>query len=284
MKVINLLPEHINMLSNASQAESIDIDRVQKCYEQHQDVFNHLRNEILIQKEICLTAVQEIGVAELHHHIKVFNLRIEERLSRVLDKLSQSFDISKLNNDIYITIGNNRTNAIVTWHRYGTLFLFAEKIDLDYFEIIATHEITHLVQREIYSDVEAVLLIDLFFAEGVACYFSKVINPGYLNSEYICFKKECGEDMHLDFIQSRCTEIEDDFNRNEPVIFEKCLSGSFSLNGWITRIGYFIGLSVVEEISNTMTDEMILGLDLMELRRVFRETFQRLFNIAQLRV
>lgn len=278
MKVINLLPEHLHMLSTISNAKSIDMDVVQNCYDQHPKVFDHLRNDILIHKEIGLTAIEEIGAAELYRHVEDFNSKIDERLSSIIHKLSLVFDISILDNEIYITLGNNTTNAIVTWYGSGALFLFAEKISLAYLDIIATHEITHLIQRRIYSSIEDILLIDLLYAEGVACYFSKVINPGYSTSEYLNFNTDSSQDLNLDFIKVKCVEIENDFNRNEPEIIARYLSGFNQYNDWISRVGYFIGFMVVEEIARTRNDKAILRLDLMESRSAFREVFQKLIK------
>lgn len=283
MNIINLLPEHLEMLSN-NPLSKIDILKVSNVYNVYPDIYLHLKNEILKNKELCVAAIEEIGTEELISHIELFDKRFERKLSTVLEKMRSFVDLSQINSDICITVGNNSTNAIVTWHNTSTLFLFAEKIEIDYLEILLSHEITHLLQRKTYSHVEEILLIDLLFSEGVACYFSKVINQGYSDLEYINFKKGNNNDIYLQFIEVNLLEIGNDLNRNASDVYVKYLSSSIADVNWIPRIGYHIGFKVIERIAKTIPIDKIIALDLLDSRSKFKDTFELLFNINKINV
>lgn len=286
MDIINLLPNHLELLPSldklvlASQLEEIQC----KCYQGQNHIYNHLRNDIFqiekTKKDLFLNALYDLGELELKDRVSYWSEResLENTIVETIGEIEDLFRTTLDNNaSICLTVGNNTTNAIVTPLNGQTIFFFAEKLNPEYIKVLVSHELIHTIHRKNYNDANEIYLIDMLVMEGLACYYSKRLNPGLKSSEYISFKTSENDQMRTEFIKSEAKIIFEDLYSESGETFSRYLSSEHPYGNQYSRIGYDIGLAVTEKYAEKTSDQEILNLGLEESRELFKKTFEVLY-------
>ena len=284
MDIINLLPKHLKIiplldhLDLAKQLEEIKY----KCYSEHLQIYDHLRKDIFqvekSKKDICLNALCDLGKTVLEETVAYWSEQLENIIKETIGKIEDLFNIEVGGKaSICLTVGNNTTNAIVTPLNGQTIFFFAEKLNSDYIKVLVSHELIHTIHRKNYMDANQIFLVDMLVMEGLACYYSKRLNPGFDNSEYTSFKTSENDQMRTAFIKAEAKAIYEDLYSESGDVFSKYLSSTHPYGSHYARLGYDIGLEVTEKFAETMSDQDILNLGLEDSRKLFEKTFEVLY-------
>ncbi|MCM1989998.1 DUF2268 domain-containing putative Zn-dependent protease [Oceanirhabdus seepicola] len=188
---------------------------------------------------------------------------ISDNINKVCKRCSEIFEINDIKLNFITIIGLCSANAFVTGFNGRTAFYFLEKmLKKEYIDILLAHEITHLFHfSQLVSENYESTLADSIFIDGLACFVSNYLYPGFTLSEYLCFDSDCQE--WLSECNKQFNNIKSDIIHNiqstDFVYFKKYFMGDNSIKDGIpTRIGYFIGYCIVEWLNKKYTlQEMI---------------------------
>lgn len=132
-----------------------------------------------------------------------------------------------------------------------------------YLGILLTHEITHLFHfSQLLKKEYKPTIGERIFMDGLACFASSVIYPGFSKAEYLSFNST-GSKWLLDceeYLPSLKTEIIENLRSTDHFYFLRFLTDNSEYNcGIPERIGYVLGYNIVAYLNKSYKlDEMIL--------------------------
>jgi hypothetical protein len=185
------------------------------------------------------------------------------RFDKTCKRCSEVYKITELKLNFIVLVGLFKANAFVTSYNDETAFYFLEKMpDKKHLNILLAHEITHLFQFSQLNDDDYIpTLADNIFTEGLACFASSCLCPGFSLSEYICMNfgwehwiSKCM--AQFNYIKN---EVMDNLESKNSEYFTKYFVGDNAVKNSIpTRIGYLIGYYVIEHLNKKYAlDEII---------------------------
>lgn len=216
-----------------------------------------------------------------YNKINLLSGTIENDLNKICKRCSEIFDINDLKLNFVTMVGQFNANAFVTPYKGTTAFYFLEQMPEErYVDILLAHEITHLFHfsKFIGNDSKA-SLAERIFVDGLACFTSSVICPGFTIAEYLSFDDRSSQ--WLRDCEAALPSIKAEVINNIESLDYSYFLKYFSLNcedmGKIPkRIGYLIGYKVISCLSKTHSlDELILW----DSERVIEEVKEAVSNI-----
>lgn len=199
-----------------------------------------------------------------YRKIRLLSCNIENNIAKICKSCSEIFNVSDLKLNFITMVGQFNANAFVTPYNGTTAFYFLEQMPEErYVDILLAHEITHLFHFSKFIGKESkASLAERIFVDGLACFTSSVIYPGFTIAEYLSFDSRSSQWVHdceaaLPIIK---TEVINNIESVDYSYFLKYFSTNCENAGEIPkRIGYLIGYKVVSHLSKTHSlDELIL--------------------------
>lgn len=232
------------------------------------DIFSHLDYIYkMIDKNYSIESYLEKSFEkyELYYDkIKTLSGVIERGLYKICKSCSYLFKISDLELNFITMVGQFRANAFVTQYNGTTAFYFIEQMpEQKHLNILLAHEITHLFHfSQLKDDDSKTTLAKNIFVDGLACFTSSQICPGFSKSEYLCFDSKSNRWL-LDcesYLPSIKTEVISNIESTEQLDFLRYfVSDSKNTSGMPNRIGYLIGYNVISHLNKSYSlDELIL--------------------------
>ncbi|MBU3129878.1 DUF2268 domain-containing putative Zn-dependent protease [Clostridium tagluense] len=199
-----------------------------------------------------------------YDNIKVLSNVIERYINKICKKCSEVFIINDLELNFIMMVGQFHANAFVTPFNGTSSFYFLEQMPEErYLDILLAHEITHLFQfSQLCKEEYEPTIAEHIFMDGLACFVSGIICPGFAKAEYLCFNSE-SEQWLLDcgkYLPNLKTEIISKIESTDYFYFMKYFTGDSEYNSGIPkRIGYALGYDVIAYLNKSYSlDELIL--------------------------
>ncbi len=213
--------------------------------------------------------------------IRLLSDNIENNTANICKSCSEVFNVNDLKLNFITMVGQFNANAFVTPYNGKTAFYFLEQMPEErYVDILLAHEITHLFHFSKFIGKESkASLAERIFMDGLACFTSSVICPGFTIAEYLNFDSRSNQWLHdcEVALPSIKAEVINNIERLDYNYFLKYFSLNYENMGEIPkRIGYLIGYKVVSHLSKTHSlDELILW----DSERVIEEVKEAVSNI-----
>lgn len=199
-----------------------------------------------------------------YDNIRVLSNVIKVNVHRICKRCSEIFIINDLELNFIIMVGQFGTNAFVTPFNGTTAFYFLEEMpEQRYLDLVLAHEITHLFHfSQLIKEEDESTIAEHIFMEGLACFTSGIICPGFSKSEYLCFNSESDKWL-LDcekYMPNIKTEIFDNSESTDYFLHMKYFTSNSEYNcGIPKRIGYVLGYDIISYLNKSYSlDALIL--------------------------
>lgn len=220
----------------------------------NKDIFNHLDyifklsdKNYSIDKDLekCFQRY-----SSYYDNIKVISNVINQDIDKICKSCSEVFMINDLELNFITMVGQFRSNAFVTPFNGKTAFYFLEMMpEQRYLYMVLAHEITHLFQfSQLNKEDDELTLAEYIFMEGLACFASGIICPGFSKSEYLYFNLASNQWL-IDcekYLPNLKTEIISNIESTDYFYFTKYFTTNSEYgNGVPERIGYVLGYDII---------------------------------------
>jgi uncharacterized protein YjaZ len=199
-----------------------------------------------------------------YNNIKVLSNVIKGNIDSICKKCSEVFSINDLELNFITMVGQFHANAFVTPFNGTTAFYFLEQMpEQKYLKPLLAHEITHLFHfSQLIKEEYEPTIGEHIFMEGLACFTSCIIFPGFSKSEYLCFNSESGQWLldYEKYLGKHKTEIINNIESTDYFHFMKYFTGNSEYTcGIPKRIGYILGYDIISYLNKSYSlDELIL--------------------------
>lgn len=199
-----------------------------------------------------------------YDNIKVINKVIKQDIDKICKRCSEVFMINDLKLNFITIVGQFHSNAFVTPFNGKTAFYFLEMLpEQMYLYIVLAHEITHLFQfSQLNKGDEELTLAEYIFIEGLACFASGIICPGFSKAEYLCFNSESNQWLTdcEKYLSNVKTEIINNIESTDYFYSRKYFTIYSEYGNEIPkRIGYVLGYDIISYLNKLYSmDKLIL--------------------------
>jgi hypothetical protein len=258
IEVKNICNDFFKFFEEASKVETLEEKKTlwNRIYEEpNKDIFDIYYQGWGNRKNLDIAIIEKFP-KEIDR-IKKVNSIIESKIKEISLKCSKLFDSYDLNFNYIVMVGTFSSDGWgCIYNNKPTVFFSIEfEKDPNYFGIFLAHEITHNFHMNINKN-DLSSLADNTLAEGMAVVASKIIYPGFRDTEYLNLDNRPKGDTWLNKCKDIFKTIKDEYvsalsNDNDEII-RKYFWGKIDDEKDVpNRIGYVIGKNIVEELIKT---------------------------------